>query len=92
MEASLTWRDGEEGIQILGAVLHAANSTLLDSLDVGELVMLNGPACRKTWGGGLFRRSCGILVILGFLAGVCYADLEQLIRPKLTNLRDANSF
>ena len=88
VEASLTWRDGEEGIQILGAVLHAANSTLLDSLDVGELVMLNGPACRKTWGGGLLRRSCGILVILGFLAGVCYAVLEQLIRPKLTNLRD----
>ena len=91
VEATLSWRDAEEGVVILNAVLKAAQSSIQDIMEVGQLSVINEPAARQSLSGSIGGSVWGYMTVLGFLAGVGFVVLEILMRPTLSNLKDVET-
>ena len=91
IEATLTWRDAEEGVSILRAVLDSARVTLQTTMDVGDVAVINDPAARQSLSGSIGGSVWGYMTALGFLAGIGYVVMELLMRPTLTNLKDVET-
>lgn len=91
MEVTLTWYDAEEGSAIVSAIIEAAEESLQEILNIGQLVVINEPSSSYTLSGTLSSSIWGVLAVLGFAAGVGFAVLELIMRPTLTNLRDVET-
>ena len=48
IEMSLYWRSAEEGVQILNAINDVASDVLLETLQVGNVSVINSPSARST--------------------------------------------
>ena len=91
IEFSLTWRNAEEAIEILNAVLEAAQKEIYALYGMGRLSTVNEPTSRYLVGGSINAPIWGYMLVLGFAGGVGIAILELLMRPTLINLRDVES-
>ena len=83
IEISLTWRSEKEGIDILTKLIDAANVTLVETLGIGKLNVINPPKSSYIFGGSIKITTLVYATVVGFLAGIIISVLKLLITPKL---------
>lgn len=88
IEITLYWRTAEEGIEILNALNEVSPRTLLETLRIGNVVVINDPTSRYIIGGSLNASMWVYMTVLGIMMGVGFAVLELLLRPTLLSVED----
>lgn len=91
MEMRLTWRDGQEGVDIWNAIVEAAGRLLPETLQMGGLAVINEPQAELIGMGGSGSNLTVFLTLLGFAAGVGFAIVELLMHPTLNNVKDVET-
>lgn len=89
---SLSWRSDEEGIRILKAIEELAPQVFLETLNVGDVTVVNEPAAKHRFGASLNVPVWGLMTALCLMIGVAIAVLEQLMRPTIVDTRDVEDF
>ncbi|MDD2975113.1 MAG: Wzz/FepE/Etk N-terminal domain-containing protein, partial [Aliarcobacter cryaerophilus] len=87
LDITLYWNNSQDGIRIMQAVLDALPDTLIGTLDIGGIQVLNTPAL-KTSGTGINLKLLAVLGLAGGLAGALYVVLRHIIRPTLIDAND----
>lgn len=87
LDITLYWNNSQDGIRIMQAVLDALPDTLIGTLDIGGIQVLNTPAL-KTSEMGISLKLLAVLGLAGGLAGAAYVVLRQIIRPTLIDAND----
>ena len=91
VEMHFTWRTAEQAADIWQAIITAANQIIPDSLQLGQLAVINPPEVIQSSTAGSSKVFPVLLAMLGLLSGVGFAVIELMIRPTLTNPRDAET-
>lgn len=91
VEMHFTWRTAEQAADIWQAIISVANQLIPDSLQLGQLAVINPPEVIQSSTAGSSRVFPVLLAMLGLLSGVGFAVIELLLRPTLTNPRDAET-
>ena len=89
LEMHFTWRTAEEAESIWQAIITVANQNLPDTLQLGQLAVINPPEVIQSTAAGSGKILPVLLTLLGFCCGVGIALMELILRPTLTNPRDA---
>lgn len=89
LEMHFTWRTEEEAQKIWNDIVDAANQIIPETLQLGQLNVINQPQLVQSSviASGKFLPL--LFMTLGLLGGAGVAVMELLIRPTLTNIRDA---
>lgn len=91
LEMTLSWQSDEEGLAIWNEIIETANELLPDTLQFGQLAIINPPESRLNATGASGMSLWIFLAGLGFMAGLGFAVMELLMHPTLTNVKDAES-
>lgn len=91
LEMTLSWQSDEEGLAIWNEIIETANELLPDTLQFGQLAIINPPQSRLNATGASGMSLWIFLAGLGFMAGLGFAVMELLMHPTLTNVKDAES-
>lgn len=91
LEMHFTWRTAEEAVTIWQAIVDQANAILPNALQLGQLAVINPPEIVQSSSAGSGKIFPFILAFLGFGSGVGFALIELILRPTLTNPRDAET-
>ncbi len=91
MEMRVTWSNAESAVNIWQAIVDVASLSLPNTLQVGELAVINEPQAEQVGTSGASMLLPAILAILGLMCGVGFAAMELLIRPTLNNAKDAET-
>ena len=91
IEMRFTWRTAEEAQSIWQAIIDVANQSIPAALQLGQLIVINAPEVRQSSIAGAGKLLSVLLTMLGFCCGVGIALMELILRPKLTNPRDAET-
>ena len=89
MEMRFTWSSEEEAVNIWQSIIDAANTSLPNTLQVGQLAIINEPQVEQAGTSAASLLLPAILTMIGFFCGVGFAIIELLIRPTLNNAKDA---
>lgn len=93
IEFTLSWRDAEEGKEVLLALVDATEGILQQTLRIGQIEMIDAPAADSgNLGAKIGASSWMILCMFGFIAGAGLSALEIFIHPTLMNLKDVENF
>ena len=88
IEVSLYWRSDVEGIRILEAITSVANDTLLDTIKVGNISVINAPKASYIIGGNISASTWIMAAFAGFAVGAIICILKLLIMPTFTSRHD----
>ena len=88
---TLTWPTAEEGLAIWNGIVRETNALLPETLQVGNLSIINEPETELLGVGGSSGTTGVFLALLGFAAGVGYAVMELLMHPTLNNVKDVET-
>lgn len=91
IEMHFTWRTEEEAESIWQAIVTEANQIIPQALQLGQLAIINPPEVVKSTAAGSGKILPILLTMLGFCCGIGIAVMELIIRPTLTNPRDAET-
>lgn len=91
LEMHFTWRTEEEAQSIWNGIVDAANQTIPETLQLGQLKVINQPEAVEFSIVGAGRAVPFLFMLLGLLGGIGAAVMELMIRPTLTNTRDAET-
>ena len=91
IEASLYWRNANEGILILSEINDKAPQMLMEVLRVGSVSVINDPSSKYLIGGNVNIVLWGYMAMLGLGLGLGITLLELLMRPTLLNVQDMES-
>lgn len=91
IEMTLQWREAAEGVRLMSALLDEARELLPETLMVGSVSVINEPSARYLAGGGAASGLWGMMLGLGFLAGIGMAVLDLIMRPTLINTKDVET-
>lgn len=88
IEVTLDWKNAEEGVSLMAAVLEVSRTVLPETLKVGSVAVIDEPAAGRLLGAASFYLMIGVLAGVGLLAGIGVALLDLLMRPTLINTKD----
>ena len=88
IEFALNWRSSDEGINIVNTLIKDSSAVIKDTLQVGSLKVLDEPQAKYIVGGSLNVPVWGIMLMLGFVAGIGITIMDMLLRPTLINIKD----
>ena len=88
LEFTLTWRTAEEGVKLLSEVLSKAEKTFRDTVKTGTLAVIDEPTAKYIVGGSVNAPIWGVMMLIGFAAGIGIAVLEILLSPTVINIAD----
>lgn len=91
VEMRFIWRTAEEAQSIWQAIIDIANQSIPAALQLGQLIVINAPEVRQSSIAGAGKLLPVLLTMMGFCCGVGIALMELILRPKLTNPRDAET-
>ncbi len=91
LEMHFTWRTEEEAQTIWNDIVDAANQTIPETLQLGQLRVINQPESVQSSVISSGRALPFLFMFLGFLGGIGVAVTELMVRPTLTNTRDAET-
>ena len=91
IEMRFTWRTAEEAESIWQAIIDVANQNIPATLQLGQLTVINAPEVSQSSAAGSGKILPVLLTLLGFCCGVGIALMELILRPTLTNPRDAET-
>ncbi len=91
IEMRFTWRTAEEAQSIWQAIIDAANQSIPTALQLGQLTVIDAPEVRQSSVAGTGKLLPVLLTMLGFCCGIGIALMELILRPTLTNPRDAET-
>ena len=91
IEMKLLWRTGEEGMDIMDAIIKEANTMISGAMHAGELTVITEPYVKQAENRNVNLPVWGYLFALGFFAGIAAAISELILHPVLTNLKDVES-
>lgn len=91
IEIHFTWSTAEEAQNIWQCIIDVANEIIPETLQLGQLAIVNPPEVVESTAASSGRILPILLMLLGFFAGVGVALTELIIRPTLTNPRDAET-
>ena len=88
IQMALNWRSSDEGVNILNTLMEEASKVMNSTLKVGSLQILDEPQAKYIVGGSLNVPIWGVMLMLGFMAGIGIAVVDMLLRPTLINIKD----
>lgn len=88
IEMSLYWRSSKEGINILTEINRQAPEILQETLNIGNVSVINEPRSKYIVGGSLNVILWGYMAILGLGLGIGITMLELIMHPTLLNVQD----
>lgn len=91
LEMHFTWRTAEEAQSIWQAIIDAANQMIPETLQLGQLAVINPPEAVQSSAAASGRILPVLFMLLGFCAGIGAAIMELILRPTLTNTKDAET-
>ncbi len=91
LEMHFTWRTAEEAQSIWQAIVDAANQIIPETLQLGQLAVINPPQAVQSSAAGSGRILPVLFMLLGLCAGIGAAAMELIVRPTLTNTKDAET-
>ncbi len=91
LEMHFTWRTAEEAQSIWQAIIDAANQMIPETLQLGQLAVINPPEAVQSSTAASGRILPVLFMLLGFCAGIGAAIMELILRPTLTNTKDAET-
>ncbi len=91
LEMHFTWRTAEEAQSIWQAIIDAANQMIPETLQLGQLAVINPPEVVQSSAAASGRILPVLFMLLGFCAGIGAAIMELILRPTLTNTKDAET-
>lgn len=91
MEMRVTWSSAESAVNIWKSIVDVASVSLPDTLQLGELAVINEPQVEQVGTSGASMLLPAILAILGLMCGVGIAAIELLLRPTLNNAKDVET-
>lgn len=91
LEMHFTWRTAEEAESIWQAIIDVANQNIPTALQMGQLTIINAPEVSQSSMAGSGKILPVLLTMLGFCCGIGIALMELILRPTLTNPRDAET-
>ncbi len=91
MEMRFTWNSEAEAVNIWQSIIDVANTSLPNTLQVGQLAIINEPQVEQAGTSAASLLMPVILTMIGFFCGVGFAIIELLIRPTLNNAKDAET-
>lgn len=91
LEMHFTWRTAEEAQSIWQAIVDAANQTIPETLQLGQLAVINPPQAVQSSAVGSSRILPVLFMLFGLCAGIGAAVMELILRPTLTNTKDAET-
>ncbi len=91
IEVSLYWRSAQEGMDILSEINRLAPEILQETLNIGNVSVINAPSSKYLVAGRLNMIMWGYMAILGFGLGIGITMLELIMHPTLLNVRDVEN-
>ena len=91
IEMHFTWRTAEEAESIWQAIIDVANQNIPTALQLGQLTVINAPEVSQSLMAGSGKILPVLFTMLGFCCGIGIALMELILRPTLTNPRDAET-
>lgn len=88
VELELTWRSEEEGIRILETLVDVSDDILLNTLEIGNLNMINRPSASYIFGGNIKITTIVYAMVLGILIGIIVSIIKMIAYPKLLKSDD----
>lgn len=92
IEVTLYWRSSQEGVEILTAMMDVAPAVLIETLKIGNVLVVNEPTAKYLIGGSLNAAMWVYMTLLGAMIGIGIAVLELLLRPTLLNPKDVEDY
>lgn len=91
LEMHFIWRTAEEAESIWQAIIDVANQNIPTALQLGQLTIINAPEVSQLSLADSGKILPVLLTMLGFCCGIGIALMELILRPTLTNPRDAET-
>lgn len=91
LEMHFTWRTEEEAQKIWNDIVDTANQIIPGALQLGQLNIINQPQAVQSSVMASGKYIPLLFMVLGLLGGIGVAVMELLVRPTLTNTRDAQT-
>ena len=91
LEMHFIWRTAEEAESIWQAIIDVANQNIPTALQLGQLTIINAPEVSQLSMADSGKILPVLLTMLGFCCGIGIALMELILRPTLTNPRDAET-
>ena len=88
IEMSLYWRSAEEGVQILNAINDVAYDVLLETLQVGNVSVINSPSARYRIGGSVNASIWLYMTLIGLALGIGISLLKSMLMPTVIKPQD----
>ena len=88
IEMNLYWRSADEGIKILSELNRIAPEILQETMNIGNIAILNQPASKYIIGGNINIVLWGYTALIGLALGVVITISKLFMRPTLINVKD----
>ena len=88
IEMALDWRSSAEGVKILEAINAVSGEILLETLQIGNVSVVNSPSSKYVIGGKVSASTWIIGAILGAGVAMALCILKLFVSPLLTNVVD----
>ncbi len=89
VEFTLMWRSGNEGLEIMKALNKAVDESLIDTLKIGQVAVINEPKAIFIVGGD---NNIALWVIIGFFVGLILCILRWAIYTTVINEHEIVEF
>lgn len=91
IEMELKWRSEEEGVRILETLTEVSDDILLETLNIGNLSVVNSPSATYIFGGNIKITTIVYVMVFGILIGVVVVIIKMLAYPKLMRSDDMDA-
>ncbi len=88
IELTLYWRSASEGVRILDAINGVSGKILLETLNIGNVSVVNPPASRYIVGGKVSTSTWVICALIGVAIAIGLCILKLFVFPVITNVKD----
>ncbi len=92
IEMKLEWRSSSEGVRILEAINDVSGEILLETLQIGNVSVVNEPSSRYIFGGKVSASTWIICALIGAVIAMGLCILKRFVFPVITNVKDIEPY